>query len=102
MSPTLADNVKIAYNLATVVAEGKKNKFMTTKNVKIALKPEIHLKQKNFSSSDLIFLGVFKVKKIHDLNSPCHMKPFNKEKKTTVLVVKFLINEHFLLQIEIQ
>jgi len=24
------------------------------------------------------------------------MKPFNKEKKTTVLVVKFLINEHFL------
>jgi len=69
---------------------------MTTKNVKIALKPEIHLKQKNFSSSDLIFLGVFKVKKIHDLNSPCHMKPFNKEKKTTVLVVKFLINEHFL------
>jgi hypothetical protein len=24
------------------------------------------------------------------------MKPFNKEKKTTVLVVKFFINEHFL------
>jgi hypothetical protein len=68
---------------------------MTTKNVKIALKPEIHLKQKNFLSSDLIFLGVFKVKKIHDLNSPCHMEPFNKKKKT-VLVVKFLINEHFL------
>jgi len=53
---------------------------MTTKNVKIALKSEIHSKQKNFSSSDLIFLGVFKVKKIHDLNSPCHMEPFNKKK----------------------
>jgi hypothetical protein len=43
---------------------------MTTKNVKIALKPEIHSKQKNFSSSDLIFLGVFKVKKKYMILTP--------------------------------